>query len=593
MANMTAHEVYLLQMINRARLDPLGEAARYGIDLNAGLSAGTITSTPKQPLAPNQFITTAAQNHTQWMLDTDTYTHSGAGGSSPGSRMSAAGYSFTGNWTWSENIAIRWRSYGTPFDMKTAVDELHASLFQSAAHRRGMLKDVLQEAGIGVRMGDFQGHNSAMVTEDFGKSGTGQFLTGVTYLDANGDKFYTPGEGKSGISIVAQLVGAATGSTVSSNPAGDYTMKLASGEYMVTFSGAGLVGPLSAFITVAAINIELDVFKSDALASSATARLGANVRELDLLGTANLDGTGNALANLIVGNKGANVIDGGAGADSLVGGAGFDTFKFKAGEANGDVVVDFAGNGSAAGDSLLFEGYGAAAQLVALGNNQYRITGNGFNDVITVNGAVTASDYSFAVGVSVPPTPPPPSPPPPSPPPPSPPPAGDGSITGTTSADTLTGSTGDDVIKGLAGRDRLTGGDGDDVIYGGADGDSLIGGIGDDILIGEGGTDYLTGGAGRDIFVRLTTSDGTDQIMDFTPGVGGDVLDISDVLVGFDAGDNPADFVRLTNYGSLTGVGIDADGAVGGASFSTAVYLMGVGTSDLNKLIADGNLVMS
>ena len=60
MAAPTDHEQYVLEMINRARLDPLGEAARYGIDLNQGLSGGTLNGTPKQPLAFNPKLIDAA-----------------------------------------------------------------------------------------------------------------------------------------------------------------------------------------------------------------------------------------------------------------------------------------------------------------------------------------------------------------------------------------------------------------------------------------------------------------------------------------------------------------------------------------------------
>ena len=38
----TALEQMLLELINRARLDPAAEAARFGIDLNEGLAPGTI-----------------------------------------------------------------------------------------------------------------------------------------------------------------------------------------------------------------------------------------------------------------------------------------------------------------------------------------------------------------------------------------------------------------------------------------------------------------------------------------------------------------------------------------------------------------------
>jgi Ca2+-binding RTX toxin-like protein len=65
--------------------------------------------------------------------------------------------------------------------------------------------------------------------------------------------------------------------------------------------------------------------------------------------------------NVITGNGGANVLNGGAGADTLTGGGGNDSFSFHFGEANGDVVMDFAGAGSTAGDRLDFYGYGTLA----------------------------------------------------------------------------------------------------------------------------------------------------------------------------------------------------------------------------------------
>ena len=54
--------------------------------------------------------------------------------------------------------------------------------------------------------------------------------------------------------------------------------------------------------------------------------LGGNVENLILTGSGNLDGTGNALANVLTGNGGDNVLDGGAGADTMRGGAGDDTY---------------------------------------------------------------------------------------------------------------------------------------------------------------------------------------------------------------------------------------------------------------------------
>jgi Ca2+-binding RTX toxin-like protein len=127
--------------------------------------------------------------------------------------------------------------------------------------------------------------------------------------------------------------------------------------------------------------------------------LTANVETLVLQGSGNLAGTGNALANGIYGNSGNNTLDGGAAADMLTGNAGDDTFLFHAGEAAGDVVVDFAGNGAGAGDSLQFVGYGAGATFTNIDATRWQVNYNsgGSHDVITfLNGAsIDATDFSF------------------------------------------------------------------------------------------------------------------------------------------------------------------------------------------------------
>src|SRR5206468_2925356 len=92
---------------------------------------------------------------------------------------------------------------------------------------------------------------------------------------------------------------------------------------------------------------------SDTVYASVDYILPANVEYLHLFGSA-VSGTGNAENNVIFGSGLNNILDGGAGADQLIGGAGDDTFAFYRGEANGDVMVDFAGNGAALGDSLEF-----------------------------------------------------------------------------------------------------------------------------------------------------------------------------------------------------------------------------------------------
>lgn len=50
-----------LELVNRARANPPAEAARHGIGLNDGLaSADFISPPPKQPLAPDNSLMTAA-----------------------------------------------------------------------------------------------------------------------------------------------------------------------------------------------------------------------------------------------------------------------------------------------------------------------------------------------------------------------------------------------------------------------------------------------------------------------------------------------------------------------------------------------------
>lgn len=104
----------------------------------------------------------------------------------------------------------------------------------------------------------------------------------------------------------------------------------------------------------------------------------------------------------VVSEENNDVIDGGAGADRLIGGLGSDDFVFHAGQADGDVLVDFIGNGASAGDDLVFRGYGTAAQgatFVQLDATHWQINSadGTIHDVITLeNGAaVHASDWLF------------------------------------------------------------------------------------------------------------------------------------------------------------------------------------------------------
>lgn len=64
----------------------------------------------------------------------------------------------------------------------------------------------------------------------------------------------------------------------------------------------------------------------DLVRASVSHTLSNYIENITLTGTANVNATGNALANMIIGNSGANILDGKAGADTMIGGNGNDTY---------------------------------------------------------------------------------------------------------------------------------------------------------------------------------------------------------------------------------------------------------------------------
>lgn len=370
---LTAAEQLLLELINRARLNPVAEAARLGVGLNDGLSAGQIGTQAQQVLAPDTALESAAAAHSSWMLAMDTFSHTGSGGSSAGDRMATAGYVFEGSWTWGENLA--WSGSTGAVDAAEATLSHYAGLFESAGHRANTLNADFSEVGVAQVLGTYGRYNASMLTENFAASGDAVFITGVAFHDRDGDRFYDIGEGQSGVTI------SAGGAKIATGAAGGYALALdATGWADVALARDGTtIARLR--LDMSEGNAKLDLVtegKRLVMATSVSTELVDGLSAARLLGVADLDLTGLDSANRLWGNAGdnrltghagndylwglagADRLDGGAGRDKIWGGAGADTFVFTQGR---DRIMDFDDADSVLIDSDALEGSAQGARL--------------------------------------------------------------------------------------------------------------------------------------------------------------------------------------------------------------------------------------
>jgi Ca2+-binding RTX toxin-like protein len=359
-------EQLMIELINRARMDPAAEAARLGIGLNTGLAPGTISTAPRQVLAPNAVLQAAADTHSDWILDTGTFSHVGAGNSSPDARMREAGYVFAGpTWSWAENLALLWSSGGV--NALTAIRAHHVALYESAGHRKAMFGADFRELGIGQVIDRFDGQPASVVTQNYGLSGENRFLTGVTIADQDGDLFYTPGEGRAGVGFAVS--GALSGTA--SGLAGGYALGHAGPGATVTVTAAGQQTRILADFTAG--NIKLDVLldaQGQALRFLTTGNvtlIDGAVRDMALLGIADAAIGGGSGHDRLAGNSGHNRLTGGGGNDTLLGADGNDSLwggagrDWLAGGTGQDLVHGGSGKDKVygnAGNDTLFGGTG-------------------------------------------------------------------------------------------------------------------------------------------------------------------------------------------------------------------------------------------
>jgi Ca2+-binding RTX toxin-like protein len=256
---------------------------------------------------------------------------------------------------------------------------------------------------------------------------------------------------------------------------------------------------------------------TDTVLASLNWTLATNLENLTLTGTANLNATGNSVANVLTGNAGDNLLTGGAGNDTLVGGAGNDSYVL-------DVATDVVTEALNAGTDTVQVGVtytlGANVENLTLtGSSAIKATGNALANVLTGNSGVNvmtggAGNDTYVVGtgdsaVEL---------------------AGGGSDTVQTSITwtlgtelenlTLTGSsaingTGNtlaNVLNGNSGNNTLTGAAGNDTLDGGAGVDILVGGTGND-------TFRLGRGYGTDTLQENDATAGNTDVLQFLSGV--------------------------------------------------------------------------
>jgi Ca2+-binding RTX toxin-like protein len=334
MSQANAYEQYMLELIN-------AERAKVGA----------------QPLAFDLDLNEAAEKHSAWMLSTDTFSHTGSGGSSAGDRMKAAGYVFSGSWAWAENIA--WMSTRAPSGLQDEVLGLHNALMNSSGHRTNLLNDTYREIGVGFEVGQYGSYEAAMVTQNFARTAGNPFLTGVAFDDLDGDKAYDVGEGLGSLTISAKNNSTGAVTTATSTAAGGYGIELAAGTYTVTFSGGGFTTTTKQ-ATIGTKNIKLDLVDPATGSGGTTTEPAPTTTTINGTSSANtLYGTagndviygqggsdklyGMAGADRLEGQSGNDTLNGGVGADVLVGGTGSDTFVFDAPFVGAiDRITDFS-----------------------------------------------------------------------------------------------------------------------------------------------------------------------------------------------------------------------------------------------------------
>jgi Ca2+-binding RTX toxin-like protein len=557
MAEGSLREQWLVHTINMIRLDPLAAAARYQIDLNAGLPPGTISGAQLQPIAYSDLLDATAAFHGAWLLDNDASGTTGLGGSSPGDRIAYAGYGSETPWQWAEIVGWRGFTAGiteSALNLDTVIQMMVRDLMLNPNLRALLLAPEWSEIGASQVNGDGYSQNgqdwfASMLTIDLVGNPGQRFITGNVRSSFVTEPFTF---------VVSSVLGANVVGTDGSDQAGlggGYSI-LATSDNQRLQIGNALIS-----LTMPEGNVKVDLINNVLVEASTTFTLRSAGFNARLSGTLDTDLSaaeaagntwliGNAGSNRVIGNSHNNTLDGGRGLDRLIGKGGNDLYHVHGqgvdyDDASNDAVIESVGGGNDTvvvrysyvltagseveliktqvsifrdainltgnklsqrlegnhGDNRLDGGGGGDTLYGNLGNDLYYVR-NAADQIVEYSGEGTdtvRSYVSFAL-------------------------ASDDSIetlitnstVGTVAID-LTGNDFSQVIRGNAASNTLMGLGGADLLDGKAGNDKLHGGEGNDKLYGGAGADLLTGGAGADNFY-FTTAPGladADTITDF------------------------------------------------------------------------------
>jgi len=113
-----------------------------------GSPGWSITANPKQPLAFNDLLVTAARHHSVWQIDNDIFSHIGVGAARPATEWPLRATPLQARGLGREHRLARRRARARSTRRRRSPSSTN-SLFLSAGHRTNLLNDGMREIGVG------------------------------------------------------------------------------------------------------------------------------------------------------------------------------------------------------------------------------------------------------------------------------------------------------------------------------------------------------------------------------------------------------------------------------------------------------------